>query len=139
MELRDLVGKHTLSGVDRITEEKRDRWDDHNPEVLRFELDGVLYGAVEDPNDGYRSAMRELKVYKGRPANTFDPVQVEAVYRERYAEQTGWSVEACDLLDLVYNDQVILSVGTRNTDDYYPFFVAYWNPEPLGMVNNTGA
>lgn len=128
MELADLAGTHMLSGVDRV-EGVPGSWSEPSPEVLRFELDGVLYGAVENPDDGYRSSMRELSVFQGRPATTFEPVQVKAVYR---------GSDNQEILDLIYDDRVILSVGTDYTDDWYPSFVAYWNPEPLGMVDYYG-
>ena len=59
MQLNDLVGAHKLSGVDRLYEkvESYSRYDPDSGEVFRFELDGVTYGAHEDPSDGYRSMM----------------------------------------------------------------------------------
>ena len=135
MQLTDLVGAHKLSGVDRIEEKPQDDWSYSIADVLRFELDGVTYGAVEDPSDGYRSSMAELRVYEGRPAHTFDPVRVEAVMRD--CESSRYR-GGCEILDLVYNGEVILSVGTDNIDDYYPYFVARWDPTPLGMVDTTG-
>ena len=132
MQLTDLVGAHKLSGVDRIEEKPQDDWSYSIADVLRFELDGVTYGAVEDPSDGYRSSMAELRVYEGRPAHTFDPVDCQVVYRseQRY--------ESCDLIEVIANGHVVLSVGTGNTNDYYPYFVARWDPTPLGMVDTTG-
>jgi hypothetical protein len=134
VELQDLAGKHMLSGVDRLNEDIEVYWGETEvSEVLRFELDGVTYGAVEDPEDGYRSSMRKLKVYEGRPATTFDPVECQVVYRE----VEGY--ESCDLIEIIANGKVVLRAGTSHTNDYYPSFVAYWNPEPLGMVSDTGA
>lgn len=132
MQLTDLVGAHKLSGVDRIEEKPQDDWSYSIADVLRFELDGVTYGAVEDPSDGYRSSMAELRVYEGRPAHTFDPVDCQVVYRseQRY--------ESCDLIEVIANGHVVLSVGTGNTNDYHPYFVARWDPTPLGMVDTTG-
>jgi len=132
MQLTDLVGAHKLSGVDRIEEKPQDDWSYSIADVLRFELDGVTYGAVEDPSDGYRSSMAELRVYEGRPAHTFDPVDCQVVCRseQRY--------ESCDLIEVIANGHVVLSVGNGNTNDYYPYFVARWDPTPLGMVDTTG-
>lgn len=132
MQLTDLVGAHKLSGVDRIEEKPQDDWSYSIADVLRFELDGVTYGAVEDPSDGYRSSMAEPRVYEGRPAHTFDPVDCQVVYRseQRY--------ESCDLIEVIANGHVVLSVGTGNTNDYCPYFVARWDPTPLGMVDTTG-
>ena len=118
--------------MDRIEEKPQDDWSYSIADVLRFELDGVTYGAVEDPNDGYRSSMAELRVYEGRPAHTFDPVDCQVVYRS----EQGY--ESCDLIEVIANGHVVLSVGTGNTNDYYPYFVARWDPTPLGMVDTTG-
>lgn len=137
MQLTDLVGTHMLSGVDRLYEkvESYSRYDPDSGEVFRFELDGVTYGAHEDPSDGYRSMMSHLSTYEDRPANIFEPVQVEAVMRDCKRERY---YGGCEILDLVYNGEVILSVGTDDYDDYYPYFVARWDPTPLGMVDTTG-
>ena len=60
MELKDLVGEHELSGVDTTTERVKPYGDYY--EVVRFVIDGKTYKATEDPNDGYRSYLKELEV-----------------------------------------------------------------------------
>jgi hypothetical protein len=42
--------------------------------------------------------------------------------------------EEHDILDLidVVTGKVVLSVGTGNTDDYYPYWVAEFTPENMG-------
>jgi len=39
------------------------------------------------------------------------------------------SYEANDVLDLINTQtgKIILSVGTKNVADYYPYFLAEWN------------
>lgn len=123
MELENLVGKHTLTGVDCSTEPTGDLYYD-SASVINFVLDGITYSAIEDPSDGYRSMLKELKVSDFKVTNVFAPVEVTCVMR---------SGGFCDILDVidVVSGKVVLSVGTDNYDDYYPSFVYEWTPENL--------
>lgn len=75
MQLNDLVGAHKLSGVDRLYEkvESYSRYDPDSGEVFRFELDGVTYGAHEDPSDGYRSMMAARQALTDAGFPTWEP------------------------------------------------------------------
>jgi hypothetical protein len=133
-ELTDLTGLHMLDAVDfeRVVV-KRYEGDEYGEDasVCRFRLDGAIWMAVEDPNDGYRSSMREVTKLRANTAvklvNVFPPVQVLGVYHERRR------YEACDILELyaTANGKLLLTVGTENNDDYYPSFVANFVPENL--------
>ena len=82
MELSELTGKKTLDAVD-FKEESIKSYGDHyeNCSVCRFRLDGVIYCAVEDPDDGYRSSMQELVIDEdGSMTNEFQPVEVLCRY-----------------------------------------------------------
>jgi hypothetical protein len=128
VEFSELVGLHELTGVDRENEEVA-RWgDEYEPcEVVRFVLDGKTYTALENPSDGYRSGMRSFVESDATVKNTFPAVRVMAIYKtkEGYTE--------CDILDLVdvVTGLTVLSVGTNNSDDYYPSFVGTFNPENM--------
>jgi len=75
--LESLVGKHKLSGVDRLIDE--DLAAQLGPaNAFRFVLDGKTYIAVEDPEDGWRSAMKELYISDDPVTNQFSPIEVEA-------------------------------------------------------------
>lgn len=132
-ELKDLVGLHMLDAVDFETIsvpewEGADTFEDAS--TCRFRLGGVVWAAVEDPSDGYRSSMRELRLLNDAPmVNAFPPVQVLAVHRAK----RGW--DAADVLELIdtKTGQTVLEVGTDNTDDYYPSFVADFRPEALSL------
>jgi hypothetical protein len=126
MESKDLVGEHILDGVDFSTLRLPKAWEDSN--CIRFRLDGVVYVAIEDPDDGYRSSMEELKIDESTSMeNTFPPIKV-----------LGRMLSDCDkeILELidVITGECIVEVGTKNIDDYYPCFVCNYNPE--GMVTN---
>jgi len=128
MELSDLVGLHELSGVDFATETLLQYGTHYEDcQLVNFVLDGKTYTAVEDPNDGYRSSMAEIKVTDFKVANTFEPVQVVGMMR------VGRFQGDYDVLDLVdvKTGKIVLSVGTDHTDDYYPTFVSDWQPENL--------
>lgn len=129
MELENLTGKKKLDGVD-FSNKSIKSWGDtfEACEVCRFRLDGIVYSAVEDPEDGYRSAMQELVVNENdHMTNTFDPIEVLCRYVERREYGTS------DILELVdtITGKIVLSVGTDNTDDYYPFYVASFHPEAM--------
>jgi len=131
MGIEELIGRHILTGVDMdaedIKEEYGDRYESCN--VCRFTLDSVTYAAIEDPDDGYRSSMRELVVSPSPTKNEFPPCAVLACLRNKRNE---------DILDLIdeVTGKVVLSVGTDNTDDYYPCFVSEYTPE--NMACNIG-
>lgn len=133
MELKDLEGAHVLTGVDEESGEIVSQYGADSTYVgntIRFCLDGTIYVVREDDDDGYRSSMRDITVGTTPMVNTFPPVQVIGVYRDHRG--SGY----CDILELidVVTGKLVLEVGTENTDDYYPSFVASFNPK--GMVIN---
>ena len=132
MELKDLVGKHVLDAVDFETIQVK-TWGDQfeSANCIRFRLDGVVYIAVEDPDDGYRSCLGELKVAKGvAMTNVFPKVRVVGKHRT-----VGKYNGKDDILELVDSKtgEVILEVGTDDIDDYYPGFVSHFRPEAMSV------
>lgn len=133
MELKDLIGLHKLSGVTNDMKKFTQTWDKdetYDAEALTFILDGVAYTALEDHNDGYRSSMQDLKINEYECLNKFDAVDVFCIHYDK----RGYN--HCDILDIydLKTAKVILSIGTDNSDDYYPSFVAYFQPENM-IVN----
>lgn len=126
-DLEDFHGKvMKLEGVDECTESVK-QWGDNfeNCSVIRFKLDGVVYVAIEDPDDGYRSYLGELKVDTKEITNAFTGVEVKGVYKE------SGDVILC-LVDTTTNETV-LTVGTDYSDNYYPYFVANFNPAAMSV------
>lgn len=121
MELKDLVGKHQLSGVDYTN------GTDGEMNVL-FCLDGVTYEAQEDPDDGYRSYMKELQVTEKRCTNTF-PAQ--PVLCEWDCDQSGYADDDLLIIKDAENGLTVLKIGTCNTSDYYPWCEMEYTPENL--------
>ena len=133
MELKDLVGLKKLDGVD-FENEKIKIWCDEyeDCQVCRFRIDGVIYMAVEDPDDGYRSSMKELVVdEKAIMKNTFEPIDVFI----RHKTESGYA--KTDILEIydAKSAKIVLEVGTGNVDDYYPCFVASFHPDKLSINN----
>lgn len=63
MTLNELIGEHILDGVDFEQGQVKTYGDVYEPcQVMRFRMDGVVYAVYEDPEDGYRSAMKEILV-----------------------------------------------------------------------------
>ena len=128
MELKDLVGLHKLTAVDKGIlpgDEHAGRWGDAY--CISFTIDGFTYYVVEEPCDGYRSSMKRIICTNEILKNQFPPAQVMATMR---ADRTYETNNVLDFAD-VKSGKVILSVGTGNINDYYPYFVAEWTPENL--------
>lgn len=132
MELKDFKGKMILDAVDFSNEKIKDEYSDEyeDSQVCRFRLNGVVYSAVEDPSDGYRSMMRELVVNENdQMTNTFPPTEVLC----RHRTKNDWQED--DILELVdtTTSEIVLEVGTANHDDYYPYYVANFYPEAMAI------
>lgn len=129
MELNDLVGDHELGGVDfGVLPPDRAKYEYEDANTMTFVLDGRAYCVTEDPSDGYRSSMREIAEAPVESVkNTFKPVRVVARMK---ASDPGYVDDVLQLVD-AENGQVILEAGTRNTDDYYPWFVADFHPNRM--------
>lgn len=132
MELKDLVGLHKLSGVDMSNEKIKEEWGDsfEDCQVVNFILDKKTYTAIEDPSDGYRSSMREIKLSKVVIKNVFGPCKVMGVMRQRGRDDGDHDI--IDFYD-VKTGRVVLSVGTSYADNYYPSFVAEFMPESMAI------
>jgi len=117
MELKHLVGLSLLDAVDFYS-------DSNEYQVCRFRLDGLVYVAKEDVDDGYRSMMSELFISK-------DP-DMKNVFPERlvYCEMEAGDNDILNIYD-TETKQVILSVGTSNFNDWYPCFVAHFDPTAM--------
>lgn len=90
--------------------------------------DGTVrtFEAVEDENDGYRSSLAELRDVTDRPTLVFSSAPVARATGKRAPEGRDGN----DVVELVDEDgHSWLSVGTSDTDDYYPCFVFTWTPK----------
>ena len=68
IQLEDLVGRHILTGYGRdIAPADEDDYYNEDVNVFYFTLDSITYVAREDPEDGYRSCMRDLTITDNLP------------------------------------------------------------------------
>ena len=133
VELNELCGMHKLSGVDLGTTEYTNTWGQtETTDAIRFILDGVTYEAIEDPDDGYRSYMRELRTTDEKVRYTFPSVDVLCSLSEECF------VDILCFRD-VKNGKTILEIGTDCTDCYYPYCVFNWMPEKMACNANAEA
>lgn len=132
IELNDLCGMHKLSGVDMCETSFTDYCGDtETVSAIRFILDEVTYEAVEDPSDGYRSYMNELRTTDEKVRYTFPPVDVLCSMSEEEGDEVLCFRDTG-------NGKTILEVGTKNTNDYYPFCAFEWTPENMVCNENEG-
>ena len=129
VEVKSLVGKHKLSGVDLSIDQVKEEYgsDFEDASVVNFVLDGKTYRAIEDPSDGYRSSLRSLKLTRHKVENRFTPVEVLGIYRDRSRYDEADIIQFFD----TKNGKLVLEVGTDRSDDYYPSFVGSFTPENM--------
>lgn len=132
MELKDLVGIHMLDAVDYGQVDVRQSYGSETVlcNMLRMRIDNVTYVCIENPDDGYRSSMRALRTLEPGETpilNVFGYIIVECKHDVGVADTTNDLLKVYD----VENGKLILEVGTANTDDYYPYYVANWSPENM--------
>ena len=123
----NLCGKHTFSGCELTSEDIECFYGVENCGICLFTLDGVTYKAIEDPDDGYRSYCRDLRISEQPPRYCFPAIEVVCSMME------DKNYERNDVLVVrdEENGKVILRVGTRNTDDYYPYCWFEYTPENM--------
>lgn len=144
MELKDLVGNHILDAVNFSNEQVK-TWSGEfeDCEVVRFRLNGQVFAVTEDPDDGYRSSMRDIALLDDvQMQNVFPPQAVVGRYQsERTPYDDAGYVNQTDILELVdaRTGLVVLEVGTDNTGDYYPSFVSSFHPEAMACNQKEAA
>lgn len=84
---------------------------------LKFRIGDLTFEAIEDENDGYRSALEEFKLVEN----------IRPTFREKV------TITADSAYFYLTNEigKVVLKVGTDGYEDYYPCFVFNWEPRNL--------
>lgn len=127
MELKDLEGVQALDAVDYGPVRGMCEGPiSGSPNMLRMRLCGVIYVCEEDPSDGYRSSMEELRIDDPKT----HPIQNEFGHVLVRCELDPQENDILRVYDIA-NNKLVLEVGTDHTDSYYPTYVANWNPENL--------
>ena len=129
MELKDLIGKHYLSGVEYGSEKYKDSYSGYEDDrqYVMFVLDEITYLASEDPEDGYRSCCNELKITEKEVKNIFQSIEVLCKMR------SDDNCEEYDVLEIydINTSELVLAIGTGNINDYYPYFEFEYHPENM--------
>lgn len=126
MELKDLVGKHVLSGVDRIRGYIVSYGSPEEADGIRFCLDDINYECLENPKDGYRSFLEDLKVTSEPCRYRFPETEVLcSMSEDRYRDE--------DILEVreTKTGKIVLRIGTDNDDFYYPVCIMQYFPQAL--------
>ena len=89
----------------------------------KFKIDDLVFEALEDPNDGYRSSLGAVVVtddngnYHKRPL-----AKVKMIYDDSGEDLLH------KLIDVDTN-HLWLTIGTGEFGDYYPYFMFRFNPD----------
>lgn len=139
IDFTTLEGTGLLDAVDFASTKLKEPWRDEDASVCRFRLDGKVYAAVEDPSDGYRSCLGELIQLPDdtKMENVFPPTKVVIKTAEHRKSDWGDNRHEADVLNFIdwHTGEIVLEVGTDHADDYYPSFVANFNPKYLAHNN----
>lgn len=113
---------------------------------VAFILDGKTYIAIEDPEDGYRSSMEDLFIDDSFEVSNKFPgqeVEVKFINHEQLEgcithDKDYWDdYSQDDFFGLAIYDKItkslVANIGTDFSDDYYPCFRGYFNPEALAI------
>lgn len=121
IELKDLVGERYFSGIDEGQEDYCN--------FVKFILDGVIYKAIEDPEDGYRSCLGSIAITNEAVKNSFIPQKMNCVMTpdRDYRQPDILQLFDCETKGLV------LEIGTDSSDEYYPICVMSFTPENMAI------
>lgn len=134
MELNDLVGLKTFSGIEMCTESTEIYGRSVQCNVVYFALDGITYKVIENPDDGYRSYLDSIEISTHVPKYSFEGVKV--LVHEKDVPRFGSRIDIIVFRDVV-TSKPILEVGTDYSDGYYPVCIMDYTPENMS-VNQVG-
>lgn len=132
MKLKDLIGKHILSGIEVGQKKVKNYYGEELCNYIKFTIDDTTYMALEDPDDGYRSYMHELKVVEETCQTKLPNILVRCFMRKSSDYQKDDVLVFVD----VKSRKEILHVGTANYDDWYPYCVLDYRPENMFCNRN---
>lgn len=109
----------------------------------QFKLDDLVFEALEDPDDGYRSHFHSFVLPPKKEIFFPNPIakirfeecdEISTVWEKNeynehpgdYDRFRGWRLIDID------GKHVWLEIGTKNYNDYYPYFWFYYNPRKEG-------
>ena len=134
MQLENFINTYgsvyILDGVDTYIENVKSFGVDAHASYIRFRLNGIVYIASEDPDDGYRSHLKNIIIQEtSEITNYFSSILVTAQWKPD-DKKYGMINEVIQLIDNK-NNKVVLEFGTKDCNDYYPSFVENFYPENM--------
>lgn len=126
MNYRDFLGEHNLQGVEFGGGKVDAGWGEEYINWIDFRLDGVTYRAEEDPSDGYRSFSKEIKIADSDLDITIPNARVVGILMP----DDSYRNDGITFID-VGTGGIVLEIGTKNYDDWYPFAHHEYHPENL--------
>ena len=94
----------------------------------KFKLGDVVFEAIEDPDDGYRSYLESVVLSKPTGIFSKQPLTQVYVFPSNYDGDDYDEGNSFDLID-ANTGHVWLSCYTEHTDDYYPMFCFNYTPD----------
>lgn len=122
MTLEDLevMGTVEVSGVS-FGQDPENRWGDA-PSTMTIVIDERAFTFVEDPDDGYRSYLGEIRD-GGECTNKFPPVECDLAWSDGERDVLVFTVKK--------TGKVLVEVGTDHSDNYYPWVVQKFDPTAM--------
>jgi len=121
----ELTGEHTLVAI------RTDLRHPFDPDAsgIAIELDTHTLFFYENPDDGYRSSCGEPLIAEA----SMHSFGVSPEYLHIPVLVRSWTEPNTDGIEVLdrRNGKTILTVGTANIDDYYPYFVCEWVPRNI--------
>lgn len=124
--LDDLVGDHIIDAVGEFVAKSPSGYGEDS-RVFMLRIDGVVHVFAEDVSDYARSSLERIDRVAGDEVDghrvvPFPPMAVNFVKRPGEHHHTIAVIDERTNLG-------VLEIGTEDWDDYYPTFVAHWQPE----------
>lgn len=96
--------------------------------ACRFTLDDITYKCYVDNEDGYRSTFSHINLSVDTPINKFPAVKVVAKVVENDTHDLLLFIDV-KTLEKVITVGTVGTVGTDYGNDYYPYYIAVFNPK----------
>ena len=93
-----------------------------------FKLDELVFEALEDPDDGYRSSLGAILVREDTKLFHRLPIAKVIVDGINNGSMDKGGIDGHVLRDVDTN-HIWLKIGTGDTDDYYPYFAFNYTPD----------
>lgn len=130
--LTDLIGDFELDACDFATlKEPYNEFDDDLVEIINviyFRLNGKIYLAKEDSNNGYRSLLGDIyEIENYNFKNTFPAAKVISVFKTVIKDAICFADKG--------TNKTVLEIGTDYSDDDYPSCIMYFDPTAM-LINS---